>query len=58
MISLKDGPNEVYKVRQFQHLDWGDGSVPKSEKSVLDLVERIQQSQQQAGNTSMVVQCR
>jgi protein tyrosine phosphatase len=58
MPLLQDGSDKAHEVRHFQHIDWRDGYIPKTEKSVLDLVEKLQKSQQQAGNTTMVVQCR
>jgi protein tyrosine phosphatase len=58
MLSYQDGSKNVHEVRHFQHLDWSDHSVPTNERSVLHLIEKLQRSQQQSGNKSIVVQCR
>uniref|UniRef100_A0A6P8I6N2 protein-tyrosine-phosphatase n=1 Tax=Actinia tenebrosa TaxID=6105 RepID=A0A6P8I6N2_ACTTE len=52
-----DGPNKPHKVRHLQHTGWSDGSVPGTTTSVLDLVEKIQRSQQQSENKPVVVLC-
>ncbi|XP_031563928.1 receptor-type tyrosine-protein phosphatase F-like [Actinia tenebrosa] len=57
LTSESCGSDGVHEVRHYQHTDWSDGSVPSNVRTVLDLIEMLQWSQQQSGNKSIVVQC-
>ncbi|XP_048579368.1 receptor-type tyrosine-protein phosphatase S isoform X3 [Nematostella vectensis] len=48
---------KTHEVRHLHHVSWPDKCIPEVARSVLDLLDEVQASQQQCGNAPVLVQC-